>query len=443
MNAKPIVVVGAGWAGLSAGVELAAKGVAIQVLESARQPGGRARCVRFGELNVDNGQHLLIGAYREILRLMRLIGVRESEVFARTPLRLAIRGDRQNLDLVSVPLPSPLHIGGGLLRARGLSLRQRHAALGMAFRLWRRDFTLTEDCSVTRFLEREGQDSDLIRRFWEPLCLATLNTPGERASTRSFLAVLRDAFGGARSDADLLIPRQGLGRVFPLPAIDFVEQRGGSVQYGRRVTELLVEGGRATGVKTSDGKTVMADQVVLAVPPLAAARLLQPHPALAETAERLLRLSYEPITTVYLHYPEETRLPFPMLGMVGTHTQWVFDRSLCGQPGLMAAVISADGPHMGMENRQLVDAVAEEISTLLPGNPNPQNSAVIREKRATFACEVGVDRLRPETRTPVAGLWLAGDYTATGYPATLEGAVRSGVQCAFDMVDNAHPSTTP
>ncbi len=438
MKSKPILVLGAGWAGLAAGVELAARGYSVQVLESARQPGGRARCVRFGELNIDNGQHLLIGAYRETLRLMESIGLRESDIFARTPLRLAIRGHGQDLDLASLPLPSPMHIGGGLMRARGLSLRQRGAAVKMAYRLWRRKFALAEDCTVAMLLEHEGQNTDLIRRLWEPLCLATLNTPISRASARAFLAVLRDAFTGNRGNADLLIPRTGLGRIFPVPAVDFIEQRDGHVQLGRRANRLLIEDNRIIGIETGD-KTVLADQVVLAVPPVAAARLLQPHSALAGTAERLFQLSYESITTVYLHYPEEVRLANAMLGLIGTHAQWVFDRSLCGQPGLMAAVISTDGPHTLMENRQLIAAVSEEISRLLPGGPSPLNSAVIREKRATFACEAGVDALRPEARTPVTGLWLAGDYTATGYPATLEGAVRSGVQCARHIMDNARP----
>ncbi|SCZ49264.1 hydroxysqualene dehydroxylase HpnE [Thiohalomonas denitrificans] len=441
MKPKPILVLGAGWAGLAAGVELAARGYSVQILESARQPGGRARCVRFGELNIDNGQHLLIGAYRETLRLMESIGLRESDLFARTPLRLAIRGDGQDLDLASLPLPSPMHIGGGLLRARGLSLRQRSAAVKMAYRLWRRKFALAEDCTVALLLEREGQNTDLTRRLWEPLCLATLNTPIARASARAFLAVLRDAFTGNRGNADLLIPRTGLGRIFPVPAVDFIEQRGGHVQLGRRANRLLVEDNRIIGIETGD-QTILADQVVLAVPPITAARLLQPHAALADTAERLFRLSYESITTIYLHYPQETRLPAPMLGMVGTYTQWVFDRSICGQPGLIAAVISADGPHLSMENRQLITAVSDELSRLLPGSPPPLNSTVIREKRATFACEAGVDSLRPRATTPVRGLWLAGDYTATGYPATLEGAVRSGVQCARHIMDNAGPLPT-
>lgn len=435
-----VVVVGAGWAGLAAGVELAHRGLSVRILESARQTGGRGRRVESGGLQVDNGQHLLIGAYRESLRLLARVGVEESEVLLRMPLHLAIRDGERPLDLRAAPLPAPLHLGVGLLRASGLSARQRLAAARMAYRLRRRRFTLSEPCSVSRLLALEGQDPDLVRRLWEPLNLAALNTPGDRASAQVFVNVLRDAFFGRRTDADFLIPRVGLDRLFPAPAAAFIERRGGRIESGRKVVRLLVEKGRISGVETASGERISAGQVILAVPPTAAARLMQPHRGLAETAGRLERFAYEPITTVYLRYSADTRLPVPMLGLLGTRTHWVFDRAVCGQPGLLAAVISAAGPHGDMDRRQLLETVGREVSSLLPNRPQPDGGVVIREKRATFACDVQSEVLRPEAATPVAGLWLAGDYTATGYPATLEGAVRSGVQCAGHIGDNAAPS---
>jgi hypothetical protein len=157
--------------------------------------------------------------------------------------------------------------------------------------------------------------------------------------------------------------------------------------------------------------------------------LLRPHPATAALGTALQALDHTPIATVYLRYPAAVRLDSPMVGLTGTLTQWVFDRCVCHQPGVIAAVISGTGSHMDMDRAALAAQVAKELSAHF-GWPAPEQTFVVREKRATFRCGVDVDAVRPEASTPIAGLWLAGDYTANGYPATLEGAMRSGVQCA-------------
>ncbi|NNF96803.1 MAG: amine oxidase, partial [Halobacteria archaeon] len=191
---------------------------------------------------------------------------------------------------------------------------------------------------------------------------------------------------------------------------------------------------RITGV-WFDNNFQPADQVVLALPPHATAPLLEPHPELKALASNLQQFAYEPICTVYLQYPESVRLPVPMLGMLGSVGQWAFDRQICGQPGLIAVVISSSGNHMDWPNSQLVNVISAELAKLFPSWPQPGSNQVIREKRATFASLVNVNKNRPSNQTAIAGLWLAGDFTQTGYPATLEGAVRSGVQCTQQMLE--------
>jgi squalene-associated FAD-dependent desaturase len=434
-DVPPVVVVGGGWSGLAAAIELVHAGVPVTLIEAARQLGGRARCVRFGELRVDNGQHILLGAYREWLALLRRIGLQEAQVVRRLPLALDMRRPRGAGLAVRIPaLPAPLHLLAGLLAARGLSLRERFAALRFGHFLAGTRLSLAEDRSVATLVREHKQTPRLVQVLWEPLCLAALNTPIEHASARIFLGVLRESFRHRRRDSDLLLPITDLGSALPEPALRYIEDHGGQVLLNRRVSALRIEQGILQGVEL-DGEFLAARQLVLAVNPVMCRRLLSPHEAFAGIVGKLEQLEYQPITTLYLRYAPTVRLPRPMLGLLDGHAQWVFDRGLAGQPGLMAVVISATGGHMDLDNAALTDSVRQELAALFPHWPAPLDSLVIREKRATFASQVGVDGLRPESASPVAGCWLAGDFTATGLPGTLEGAVMSGRACASAILE--------
>jgi len=429
-HAAPVIVVGGGWAGLAAAVELARCHIPVLLLESARQLGGRARSVQRDGHTLDNGQHLLLGAYEATLDLLRLLDVAEETVFLRRPLSLALgRAGGREVQLRSAALPAPLHLAWGLLRARGLDLPARFAALRFSHAMQRAGYSLAEDESVSALLIRHRQPRTLVEALWEPICLAALNTHIEEASAQIFLRTLGESFRHARRDSDLLLTRRPLGEILPAPALDYIERHGGRVQLGQRVDSLLINGGRLTGVLTANGMQA-ASQVILATPPTATCGLLKTQPLLRAEAECVGRLEHRPICTVYLHYPPDTQLPGPLYGSLGTLGQWIFDRRLCAQPGLMAVVISADGPHMALDNTDLAAQVTAELARLFPAWPAPQAWQIIREKRATMAASVGVNAHRPGYATAVAGLWLAGDYTDTGLPATLEGAVRSGLTAA-------------
>jgi squalene-associated FAD-dependent desaturase len=416
---------------MAAALELDALQIPFTLLESAPQLGGRARNLRLGKHIVDNGQHLLIGAYHETLRLLAMMGYREQEVLSRSRLSLAIQEQGDILQLSTPPLPAPLHLAWALLRAKGLKQRDRWRALRMSLALQASGFALKEDISVADLLTRHRQSPVLVRRFWEPLCLATLNTPLSRASARLFLRVLRDSFSRQRKDADLLIPRVPLGSLFPEAAANHLRQHQphGAIRLRQRVTALHLGDEGITGVASSGGD-IAGDTVILAASPAGAGKLLAPHPPLQGLAEQITQLGSQPIITVYLQLPRSFRMTQPLLGLSGRLAQWIFDRRLCNQPGLIAVVISAEGPHCRWDNAKLLQVLQQELSEEFPLWPTTEQAWVIREKRATFESRIGSDPLRPDNATPVKGLWLAGDYTDTGYPATLEGAVRSGVQCA-------------
>ena len=430
MSRASIVVVGAGWAGLAAAAELAARGHQPVLLEAGKLPGGRARKVAFAGQAVDNGQHLFIGAYHSILSLLNQFGIRADEVFERQPMSLMLQHrNGQRLVMRAPRLPAPLHLLWALLGAQGLSMNSRWHGVKFGWRLARGKLLGSTDQSLLSLLQHWQQPQELIDAFWTPLCLAIMNTPIDESSAELFIKVLQDAFLRQRGDSDLLYARQDLGSLFNEPAMQYIEHQGGQVRLGRRVLQLHIEQQQVRGVVIANGE-IDADQVILAVPPRATAALCESHPELAELQQQCANFAYEPICTIYLQYPTPTSLPQPMLGLLGGLGQWVFDRGLYGQPGLMAVVISSGGKHMRMTNPQLIEQIAAELAAHFPHWPVHESATVIREKRATFASRVNINRLRPDQRTGIKGLWLAGDYTRTGYPATLEGAVQSGLQCA-------------
>ncbi len=426
-----VVVVGGGWAGMAAALELTQHHIPVTLYESAQNFGGRARTVSIDGLDFDNGQHLLIGAYRETLRQLFVMGIAHEKVLARLPLHLEILN---KLRLTSGPLPAPLHLLWGLLSARSMVAADRYRAIRMSLRLAMQGYQLQRDISVAELLEHHRQSAWLIENLWEPLCLATLNTSIDIASAQVFLKVLQDSFSHRRHDADLLIPKVPLGELFCGNAANFVQNiPGNQLHRNSKVSELLTESGKLTGLKVN-GEALTANEVILATPPHVTTRLLQNVEETHSLSEQLAQFDYQPIATVYLYYSGAS-LPFPMLGLSGTVSQWVFDRTVCGQTGWFAVVISAEGEHSAWDKGKLAEQVQQELAEHLTGWPQRAEAwHVIREKRATFSCHVGIEAQRPASSTPLEGLWLAGDYTNTGYPATLEGAVRSGVQCARRII---------
>ena len=431
-----VAVVGAGWAGLAAAVELARAGVAVTVYEAAAIPGGRARRVLHAGAALDNGQHLLLGAYRETLRLVALV-TDPARVLHRQPLRLV---SGSGFRLACPPLPAPLHLLAGLLGARGLSWADRLAAVRFMARARRAGFRAPPGATVSALLQAWGHTPALTRHLWEPLCLSALNTPLDEADATTFLAVLRDGLTRARADADLLLPRADLSQVFPEPAVRFVSDHGGQVRLGCAVTGLHRDG-TSLRVESAAGRATFR-HVILAADPVRAGRLLQGLSG-AESAERAIdALAHEPITTVYLRLAAPgAGLGEAMLGDEAGPAQWFFDRErLCGQAGWVAGVVSASSAWRSRGHELLAAAVHAQLQALTGRAPALLDQFVVSERRATFRCVPGLER--PGLDTGVPGLLLAGDYVRSEYPATLEAAVRSGVACAHRVLQSSqtHPS---
>ena len=411
-----VAVVGGGWAGLAAAVAATSRGHGVTVFEAARQLGGRARRLQVGHdgasLDLDNGQHILIGAYAQTLDCMRTVGVDPAQVLRRVPLVLRFP------DGTGVTLPdvrAPWNVALGILSARGWRGGEKLAFLREAARWRLRGFTCDPQWTVARLCARVPARAmqDLV----EPLCVAALNVPASRASASVFLRVLRDALflPGANGWAasDLLLPAADLGRLFPDAAASWLRAHGARVLEGTRV-QALQRTGTAWHV---DGEPF--DAVLLAASPTEAARLVDASGAAPSWAEQAAALLHEPIATVYTQ--GGPALPQPMLALRSGPAQFVFDRTQLGGPaGVLAWVASAsEGSAAGLEAQVLAQAAALgwQVRAL----------RTVIEKRATFACTPGVVR-PPAAIAP--GLVACGDYVDGPYPSTLEGAIRSALAAA-------------
>jgi len=417
-----VAVVGGGYSGLAAAVELARAGVGVEVFEASRSLGGRARAVEIEGLPLDNGAHILAGAYRQTLRMLDLVGA--TGVLRRSPLRLEYPGQMR----IAAPswLPAPLHLAWALLGARGLGANEKLAALRFMNALKASRFRVAEDLTAQALLS--AQPERLRRLLWEPLCLATLNTPIDQASAQVFANVLRDTLGGRRQASDLLLPTADLSALFPEPAARYLAAHGAFLHRGTRIG----------AVTRTDNGFFLDDQgpfgqVILAVAPYHLPTLIADLPGLRDLSRQVSAFQWQPIVTCYLHYGDQVRLPWPMVGVANGHAQWLFDLgTLRALPGTLAAVISARGRHQELDGNELADRIHAEVSRIVPRLPVRRWHRVISERRATFACTARLQR--PPTATALAGLWLAGDYVAGDYPATIEGAIRSGVRAAASVL---------
>jgi hydroxysqualene dehydroxylase len=442
-----VAIIGGGWAGLAAAIELTAAGHAPLVLEAAPQFGGRARAIELrmndAVYRVDNGQHLIVGAYHETLRLIGEIAGESGRVLRRESMRLASVGGLR----ISPPRwPAPWHTLAGLIAARGISPAQKFSIVrlmaGLRIRRWR----VPPGATVADWLKDIGQSSALVAMLWEPLCVATLNTPIESACARTFANVLRDTLGAGRHDSDFMLPVETLAEVFPIPAERWLRAHG-AVLRPRCLVSDAIPGATDWSLTTPDGP-LRARRLIVATPPVNAARLLA-NAMPARALSPLRRFEYEPIATVYLIWPAAESVALPAWIMLSEdakrqwHGQWLFDRGVTNGHRLGAVVISARGRALLASGEPAGEALGAAIAAQLGdqlGLPAPVAVGVVVDKRATFRCGPARPQLRGDAfASIVPHLWLAGDYCWPDYPATLEAAVRSGVAAARMCVADQGP----
>ena len=440
-----VAVIGAGWAGCAAAVEATRLGHSVILFESARVAGGRARrvdsSVQGQPLALDNGQHILRGAYTKTLRLMQTLGVDPASSFLTLPLRLQFPGGdglalpRSTL-LAAWPngpcWPSAWQAAWSIARARGWTWGDKASLLRLALRWRAAGFVCAPGMSVAALCK--GLSPRAMRGLVEPLCVSALNTPAERACAQVFLRVLKDSLFSQPGGADLLLPRVDLSALLPEAALSWLAAHGLAPRLGARVQTLArsPQGWQLSlsgSANTEESQGENFDAVLLACPPQEAARLAESTGSNADWAAQATGLQHEAIATVYARLaspPANAKsLPQPMLALHSSAqapAQFVFDRGQLGEPaGLLAFVVSASVGDKALLSAQVLAQGQAQLGLQL------ELVQTIVEKRATFACTPGL--LRPAAQI-APGLLACGDYVAGPYPATLEGAVRSGLQAA-------------
>ncbi|MBI3317542.1 MAG: FAD-dependent oxidoreductase [Candidatus Omnitrophica bacterium] len=429
---KPsVVVIGGGFAGLRAAVELAEGGLKVTVLEARNGLGGRARSFidPSSREPVDNGQHLFLGAYSETIQFLRRLGMEEKLVFQkRLHVPFVERGGK--LHRLSCPaLPAPFHLLAGLLRFSSLSWGEKCSLLRMLAGVARggaSDESL-DLMTVSAWLDLWRQSPRSRQVFWNPLVIATLNEEPGIASALGLQRVLKTLAKGGASQSRLGMPQVGLSELYARAASERITARGGEVRLNCPVARLLIGNSRLFGVRTADGNLLSPDFVVSTLPPPALRRILPPE----ETGKgglfaALGHWKSSPIVSINL-WLDRSLTQEPFAAMIGTRIQWLFNKS-----GYLSLVISAARDFIDRPNDELAAAALEDLQACFPKGAQAKllRVQVVREREATVSLAPGTDRRRLGTETPLSNFFLAGDWTATGLPATVESAVASGGKAA-------------
>ena len=431
---KKVVVLGAGYAGLAAATELILRGHDVTLIEGRALLGGRAHSFVDAKsgLILDNGQHILMGCYHETLGLLRQLGVMDRLY---SPPRLAVPFvSEKGRSVLAATAPDPLHLLSALLHYGELSAADKFSAASLAIRLRLGQIPYTSE-SVEAWMRRWRQTPNLIRALWEPLCIAALNEPVATASARLFATVIRRSFLAGAADSTILLSRVGLSELFAPEVRRLLEMCRGAIRLQTPVTGLRFDGTALREIKLGDGSSLQPEAVVSALPWHVLRGLL---PGESKLARACGKIHDAPIVSLHL-WLDRPVLDEPFVGLLDSPVHWVFSRdhihgaNPAGQEvHVITAVVSGARDLVDKTGPELEELTLREMARLLPEARGARvlHRMVYKARSATFAATPETEPLRPEATTEWSNFWLAGDWTNTGLPATIEGAIASGTHAA-------------
>jgi hydroxysqualene dehydroxylase len=442
VESRDVVIIGGGFAGLSAGVELAERGFRVALLEGKPALGGRAYSFSDAESGdlVDNGQHVLMGCYHQTLDFLAKIGTRNRLIIRRNLEIEILDGPGRSASLKTALLPGPFHMTAGLMRYKHLTIAERLAVLraGVQMMYMRRFVPARlKRMTVAEFMDTTGQGSCARRTFWYPLAIATLNERPEFASAALLAEVLKRAFFSRRKDSAFLYSKVGLSELYCTAAREFIEKRDGVVACRAIVDSLKIDDNLVSTVQLRDGVNLRGTNFIAAVPPAQLLRLLPEAIAEHDSFSQISTLKSSPIICVHVWLDREVTSSV-FVGFAGRATQWLFNkRRIFSQfgvphPGYLSFVISGAREFAELPNEHLIKMVMDDLNAMLPAARGARmiKALVLKEKHATFAPDPASDAIRPPVQTAVPNLFLAGDWVRTGLPATIESAVIAGRSAA-------------
>lgn len=440
-----VAVLGAGVSGLSAAVELARAGVRVTLVERSLHAGGRCSSFLHRESNdiVDNGQHLLVGAYTSTLRYLDLIGARGGVQSLGALSLLMFHPSRGLSSFRLLGLPRPFDAAAGVLSYRHIPFRERIAMLriGTAIQSWNDDAGRgIEGTSVAAWLRARGQSDEACRSFWFPLSVAIMNDRPERSSAKLFARSLAEVFRGPASNSNILVATIGQSDLYGKGAIDVIQRSGGRCVFGKEVTGLQQDRDGTFEITLKGNLVLRAGSVISSLPPPALEAVLPEALRLRLALPDRSAFRASPIVSIHLWFDRDI-MPDPLVGLIDRPLHWLFNRrqfvrqNASPYPGYVTGVISGADAESAMHRDRLVALMRSDLAAVYPDSADARcmASLVVKERRATYAPDQLRESIRPQAASAVAGFYLAGDWTATGLPATIEGAIRSG-RAAADAV---------
>lgn len=435
---KKAIVIGAGIAGIAAAIAATEKGYKTTVIESRQYIGGRARSFvdkTTGEI-IDNGQHVMMGCYHNMLRIIRTLGT-DRLIYRQKALKVLFYDSDGSGDVLdSGKLPGKLGIAAGIMGLRKVSLQSRLRALLFAMKLGLSSKQKVGETSL-QYLKRMNQSDEMIHRLWEPLIIATLNARPEEADATLLIEVLKRAFFGGKEASQLVLPRVGLSELVE-PLMEWIKSHGGEIRLSTSVENLKMNDKGIVSVILDNEEELYADIIISTVPAFALRRFANEEVLGAQSFTLLNDLVFSPIVSIYLWFDQDF-MEESFCAMLNTTTQWVFNRRRIADseqsqkdkyPGHISLTISAGNELVTTAPEKVVQQCWEEIKQCFPkaNSASLKEWKVIKEKQATFLATPSIESRRPVTITKAKNFYIAGDWTATGLPATLEGAAQSGFE---------------